>query len=187
MLASRLVGCFVATSLAMVLLTASAKATTGSRIVSGYSESLVVATAQAGGMPSVIRGSLGGQSGGVLTDRVRAMLALPAYFPRAGFVAAPAAVEDGKGIRFVVLINPDNVIQAGQRLCGDLRGLSFGANADRFVMLAALCRDTSTLTEVDVREAAVAGPDDARFRRLLNEMMALAFPSAMRERPTSGM
>ncbi|MSO66074.1 MAG: hypothetical protein EXQ85_09850 [Alphaproteobacteria bacterium] len=161
---------------------AGARAATGSQIYGGYAGSIIVGATLTSGLPTVIRGSLGGQTGAALADKVRGMLALPQKFSRISFVAGP---ESPTGLRLVILINPDNVIQAGRRLCGDVSALTYGATGHRFIMLTAFCRDTWPLTEVDTREAPIASADEPRFRRALDEAMSLAFPVGQRASPGS--
>ncbi|MBM3503131.1 MAG: hypothetical protein FJX65_04580 [Alphaproteobacteria bacterium] len=152
----------------------------GSRVNSGYSDSLVIDLAQRG-IPTVVEGSLSGTTGEGLAERIRSMLRLPAYFASGRFVPGPR--EAGRGLRLVLIVNPDNPIQAGQRLCGETAGLASGGNPGRFVLIGAFCRDGAILSEVDIRESSVSGIDDPRFRRHLDQAMGLVFPNSLRVSP----
>ena len=154
----------------------------GSKVNSGYADSLVIELASTRGIPTVVHGSVATLVGAPLVDRVRSMLRLPNYFSAGKFVAPSDPV---KGTRLVLVLNPDNPVLAGQRICGDVSGVPVGGNAARFVLIGAFCRDGSTLSEVDIRESAVTGADDPRFQRYLDLATTLVFPTGLRVSPNT--
>jgi hypothetical protein len=156
----------------------------GSKVNSGYADSLVIGLASTSGIPTVVRGAVATVSDPALGDRVRSTLRLPGYFA-AGSRFGGLSGDPTKGLRLVLIVNLDNPAQAGQRICGDVSGVALGGNVGRFVLIGAFCRDGSILSEVDIRESAVAGVEDPRFQRYLDTATTLLFPSGLRVSPNN--
>ena len=155
----------------------------GSKVNSGYVDSLVIELASTRGIPTVVRGAVAAMGDVALGDRVRGSLRLPGYFAASKFVGPSG--DPTKGVRLVLVINPDNPVQAGQRICGDVSGVAVGGSPSRYVLIGAFCRDGSILSEVDIRESAVSGVDDPRFQRYLDLATTLVFPSGLRVSPNN--
>jgi hypothetical protein len=126
-----------------------------------YTPDLVRGIAADGEFPTQVRGSPFADHPDV-ADKVLARLRMPGMFPQA---------------RFVLVFGPALLGLRGKEACGKLDGMKLAPDPDQLDIVAAFCVADQVLTQIRVQGAAVPGPDDPAFGRVLDQSIVSLLPS----------
>ena len=136
-----------------------------------YTPDLVRGIAAYGEFPTEVRGSPFAAHAEV-ADKVLARLRMPGMFPQARFVPARSTRQH----RVVVVFSPTLPGLRGQEACRDLGGMKLATGAEQIDIVAAFCVGDQVLTQIRVQGAAVPGPEDPAFGRVLDQTMISLLP-----------
>jgi hypothetical protein len=137
-----------------------------------YTPDLVRGIAADGEFPTQVRGSPFADHPDV-ADKVLARLRMPGMFPQARFVPARSTRQH----RVVLVFGPALLGLRGKEACGKLDGMKLAPDPDQLDIVAAFCVADQVLTQIRVQGAAVPGPDDPAFGRVLDQSIVSLLPS----------
>ncbi|MDP6403813.1 MAG: hypothetical protein QF797_01260 [Alphaproteobacteria bacterium] len=137
-----------------------------------YTPDLVRGIAANGEFPTQVRGSPFADHPDV-ADKVLARLRMPGMFPQARFVPARSTRQH----RVVLVFGPASLGLRGKEACGKLDGMKLAPDPDQLDIVAAFCVADQVLTQIRVQGAAVPGPDDPAFGRVLDQTIVSLLPS----------
>ena len=125
------------------------------------------------GLPTVVHGNPFAIPPAQAERLVLSTLRMPDWHRPARFVAYPSEGER-RGYRLVVVFNPARPVGQGEA-CRDVRDIGLGPGAAATRLHAAFCASERPLSHINGR-AALAGPDDPAFGRLLAQALDQLLP-----------
>jgi hypothetical protein len=148
-----------------------------------YSPSLVGYVNRNGTFPTAIYGNPFSISKADADRAIRAVRSPPEWAGAGRFVQ-DAIADQERGLRLVLVFNPDDRAVGPRRVCASAGNIPTRTATGETHVLAAFCRDNEWNTFASIRVAQVKSPDGAALGDLMSKIILHALPfKERRDRP----